>query len=82
MGMFTKLSDSADRMNGMADRLDFSFTAKIQENPEIEAYRYRSAIYKCASCACAEACDTLQAENAHLDAAPAYCRNRTLFAEG
>ena len=75
MGFFRKFAQSPDLVGGMAERLGIDMTARMLRDPEIEAPRFRSMALRCAACAGQAGCAQLQAENAHLDAPPGYCRN-------
>lgn len=82
MGIFTRLNESCSLMEGMADRLGVDLAAGIETAPEIGAASYRRMVLACAGCTEHDACTDLQAEHAHLEAAPEYCRNRERFAIG
>ncbi len=76
MGLFSKMAESADLMNGMAVRLGADLPAYLERDPEINAASYRAMIYRCSTCTDQEGCRTLQATHDRLDRAPAFCRNK------
>lgn len=79
MGFFDKVDESGRLVEGMADRLGFDLADRMAAAPETAAMAYRSMVLACSGCTEHEACTRLQAENAHLDVAPPYCRNRSRF---
>lgn len=79
MGLFSKLGQSTDLMNGMAERLGVDLGAAIVRYPEIEAQRYRNMAIRCSSCTDQDACAELQRSSDHLDAAPSYCQNKAVL---
>lgn len=76
MGIFKNLSKSAGLVNDMADRLDVDLNHIGGLDPENSAYAYRSAVMSCSACKKHEDCRHLLDENATLEDAPDYCRNR------
>ncbi|MEP4038479.1 DUF6455 family protein [Pseudophaeobacter sp.] len=80
MGLFSKLGQSTDLVEGMADRLGVDFADSIAADPEAEGRKFRRAVLNCSHCGNQAGCADLQAENAHLDEAPSYCRNRDMLA--
>lgn len=81
MGLFSRIGRSTDLVSGMADRLDVTLLSVDDTiNPEGVARGFRQAVFRCASCAHHGECAELQAANAHLDEAPAFCRNADLMA--
>ena len=79
MGWIAKIARSADLASGMMDRLGSNFAQTILEAPETGTRAYAGVVYRCAGCSDQEACAKLQAENAHMDHAPAYCRNADIL---
>ena len=80
MGFLSRIAQSADLVTGMADRLDIALDDRLLHHTEQESYRLRGMIMRCAGCTEKSACATLQNGTTHLDAAPAYCRNRDALA--
>jgi len=79
MGWISKIARSADLASGMMDRLGSDFAEDILRNPESGTHKYAGVVFRCAGCSDQEGCAKLQAENAHLDHAPAYCRNKKIL---
>ena len=79
MGLFSKLGQSADLVNGMADRLGVDLSGPISHDPEMEAQKYRRAVLRCSNCSNQDGCIGLQAKSSHLDQAPSYCMNTDMF---
>lgn len=79
MGLFRKISHSADLVKGMAERVGADFDASNAASPETEVSRYRSAVFGCSTCRAQGECQQLQDSCTHLDAAPDYCVNRDLL---
>ena len=75
MGWISKIANSADLASGMMTRLGSTFADDILENPDTGTRRYAAVVYRCAGCSDQAGCAQLQAQNAHLDHAPSYCRN-------
>ncbi len=80
MGLFSRISRSADLMKGMAERVGADLEAVTLANPETEVARYRSAVLSCSTCREQDACQKLQQGCTELDEAPAYCVNRDMLA--
>ena len=76
MGIRSRFGTSATLTQGMAERLGADLPAVIEQDPEYAARAFRSAVLRCMRCTDQNACAHLQAENATLDHAPDYCRNR------
>lgn len=70
-----KFDESCSLTAGMAERLGVDIPGAMVHDPEMQAQAFRSAVLKCMTCKEQGACQALQDENAHLDAAPSYCRN-------
>ena len=79
MGIFDKLNKSAGLVNDMADRLDVDLNHLGGLDEESSAYRYRSAVIACSRCGKQGECRHLLDDNAKLDDAPEYCRNRAIM---
>jgi len=79
MGWISKIANSADLASGMMDRLGSSFAQDILDSPETGVHKYASVVFRCAGCPDQEGCAKLQAENAHLDHAPSFCRNKDVL---
>ena len=79
MGIFKSLSDSAALVDDMADRLDVDLARLDRLDPELSATKYRRAVLSCSACGKQGDCRHLLDENAKLDDAPAYCRNRDIM---
>ncbi len=79
MGFLKKMARSADLANGMADRRDLDLAERILRNPDTAGVELSRMIMRCAGCSDQDGCEKLQACSSHLDAAPDYCRNKTLF---
>lgn len=75
MGWFSRIARSADLASGMMERLGSTYADEILAHPETGTQRFASLVYRCAGCRDQDGCAKLQAENAHLDHAPSYCRN-------
>ncbi len=75
MGLFSKLNKSAALMNGMAQRVGVDLSAGMLTSTHQAAPAYRNLVLRCAGCSEQAACEVLQADHDHLDAAPGYCRN-------
>ncbi len=80
MGLFSRISRSADLMNGMAHRVGADLEAATLADPDSEVARYRSAVLGCSTCREQDACQKLQQGCTQLDEAPAYCVNRDMLA--
>lgn len=80
MGLFSKLGQSTDLVEGMADRLGVDFADSMAADPEMEVRKFRRAVLNCSHCDNQAGCADLQAANTHLDKAPSYCRNRDMLA--
>ncbi|AVO39241.1 DUF6455 family protein [Pukyongiella litopenaei] len=76
MGLFSKMADSADLVNGMAERLGADLRSYLGRDPEINAASYRTMVYRCTTCVDQDGCRMLQSAHDRLDHAPAYCRNK------
>jgi hypothetical protein len=76
VGLVSKINKSAELMSGLAQRMDVDLSESILANPETAAREYRSMVLRCTGCTDQDACAHLQDEQAHIDAAPDYCRNR------
>ena len=79
MSYFTKLSESAALVSGMATRLDVSMDDRLPTAPDIFARSYADMVARCAHCPEHVACARLQDENPALDAPPDYCVNKMSF---
>ena len=79
MSYFSKMSDSADLVSGMATRLDIDFADRIAAAPDMAARSFASMVMRCSGCREQAACRKLQEENLMLDAAPEYCMNRDVL---
>lgn len=79
MGFFTSIADSADLMNGMAERLGADLAEAVARDPENEAAKYRTMVMRCSHCTDRDACAELQGSHAHLGGAPGYCRNKAVL---
>lgn len=79
MGFFSRISQSADLMHGMAARLGADVTNPILRNPDQGALDFRAMILRCSACTDQVGCANLQARCAHLENAPAYCLNKAEF---
>ncbi len=79
MGLIKTMEQSADLVNGMADRLGIDMVEVISRDPEQAGPSLLRAIMRCSKCDDQEGCTRLQAANDHLDAAPVYCRNKEAF---
>lgn len=82
MGIFKNLSESAGLVTDMADRLDVDLTHIGGLDAESSAAAYRSVVMSCAACKQHEDCRHLLDDNAKLDDAPGYCRNRHVMHRG
>ncbi|MFC4215324.1 DUF6455 family protein [Pseudophaeobacter arcticus] len=80
MGLFSKLGQSTDLVEGMADRLGVDFGKSIVADPEAEGRKFRRAVMNCSHCTNQAGCADLQASHSHLEEAPGYCRNRDMLA--
>lgn len=80
MGLFRRFAQSSDLVGGMADRLGIDMNARMMRDAEYEAPRFRSMVLRCADCSGHADCAALQADHAHLEAAPDYCRNKATLA--
>lgn len=81
MGLFRRISRSADLVKGMADRVGADFDAANAASPETEVSRYRAAVFGCSTCQAQGECQRLQDSCTHLDEAPEYCVNRDMLSE-
>lgn len=79
MGLFSKLNRSGDLASGMAERRGVDLSDRILQNPDAGGQEFRRILMRCAHCSDQEGCAALQAGNDHLDAAPNYCMNKSLF---
>ncbi|MFD3189567.1 DUF6455 family protein [Sedimentitalea sp. HM32M-2] len=79
MGLFSKLSGSADLVNGMADRLDADLADAICRDPESQAAKFRSMVITCSACSDQEGCAELQSREDHFESAPDYCLNKDIL---
>lgn len=79
MGLFSKVGQSSDLVNGMADRLGVDFSDAILRDPEIEAQKYRRAVMRCSQCSNQTGCVALQGGTSQLEQTPEYCMNTDLF---
>jgi hypothetical protein len=79
MGLFSKLGQSADLVNGMADRLGVDMSGPIIHDPEMEAQKFRRAVLRCSQCSNQNGCVELQGCTSTLDKTPDYCMNADLF---
>lgn len=76
MGLFSRISQSANLVHGMAARLGTDVANPILRNADQAAPAFRAMILRCSACTDQAACADLQARNAHLEAAPDYCMNK------
>ena len=81
MGLFTKVGQSSDLVNGMADRVGVDFADAIARDPEMEAQKYRRAVMRCSQCTNQSGCIELQGRTSELDETPDYCMNTDLFTQ-
>ena len=79
MGWISKTARSADLASGMMDRLGSTFPEDVMKNPDVNVHKYAGIVFRCSGCSDQDGCARLQAENAHLDKAPSYCRNAALL---
>ena len=79
MGIFKTLSESAGLVNDMADRLDVDLTQIGGLDVESSATAFRSAVVSCSACEQHGECRHLLDDNAKLEDAPDYCRNRHIM---
>jgi hypothetical protein len=79
MGLMRKLSDSADLVNGMSQRLGIDQAACLARDPEGEARRLMQMVSRCAGCLAQGACSDLQARHDQLATCPVYCENKACF---
>ncbi|SFP81232.1 DUF6455 family protein [Tranquillimonas alkanivorans] len=79
MSLFEKIDRHVSLMHGMAERCDADLSAMVERPRGAEIYR--AAVLRCTGCRCPGACAHWQAEHETAEAAPAFCRNRELFAE-
>ncbi|KJZ21589.1 DUF6455 family protein [Tritonibacter mobilis] len=79
MGLMRKLSDSADLVNGMSQRLGIDQAARLARDPEGEARRLMQMVSRCAGCLAQGACGDLQARHDQLATCPVYCENKACF---
>jgi hypothetical protein len=79
MGLFSKLGQSTDLVNGMADRLGFELDEQVARDPETEGNKYRRAVMRCSKCTNQSGCIELQKQTSHLEQPPAYCMNSDMF---
>lgn len=79
MGWISKIARSADLASGMMQRLGSRFPQDVLDHPETGTSKYASIVFRCAGCPDQDGCAKLQAEHAHLDHAPAYCRNKDIL---
>ena len=75
MNLFTRISDSAQLVAGMATRLDIDIADRIAAAPDSAVRSYAAMVVRCSGCRDQAACRKLQEENLLLDRAPDYCRN-------
>ncbi|WP_417699207.1 DUF6455 family protein [Pseudophaeobacter sp.] len=80
MGLFSKLGQSTDLVEGMAERLGVDLIDGIAKDPAGEARKLRRAVQNCSHCTNQVGCSDLQARNSELASAPQYCRNRDTLA--
>ena len=71
-----KIERSCALIHGMADRLGCDIPGAVKSDPLSQARAYRSAVLRCNACQHHDDCQKLQNDNATLDKAPDYCRNR------
>ena len=76
MGLFSRISQSADLVHGMATRLGADIANPILRNPDQAALHFRAMILRCSACTDQAGCADLQARCAQLDHAPDYCMNK------
>lgn len=79
MSIFSRISESAGLVSGMASRLDIDLADRIPAAPESAARGYAAMVMRCAGCRAQAACRQLQDANPILDHAPDYCRNRDIL---
>lgn len=79
MGLFSKLGQSADLVEGMADRLGIDYGAVIAKDPEAEGRKFMRAVMNCSKCSNQDGCAELQAHSRQLTETPEYCRNSDML---
>ncbi|THH38274.1 adenylosuccinate lyase [Aliishimia ponticola] len=79
MTYFSKMSESAGLVSGMASSLDVDLTERLASSPETGARSYAEMVRRCSNCTQQSACAQLQEANPMLDDAPEYCTNRDLL---
>lgn len=79
MGLFSKLGQSTDLVEGMADRLGIDYGEVIARDPETEGRKFMRAVMNCSRCSNQEGCADLQAQCDHLLRTPNYCRNSDML---
>ncbi len=82
MGLFNKITESAGLVQDMAQHLDVDLTHMSGLDAQTSVAQFRSAVMRCVSCDHHEECRHLLDENATLDTAPDYCRNRNVMVRG
>ena len=74
--MFSRFDRHTRLMNRMADALGRDLETEMMAG-ELTPEAYREKVLRCVGCREADACEALlDGSGGHLDAAPAYCRNR------
>lgn len=72
MGFFEKMSQRLGLMDRMSDTLGADTGA-------LAPAAYRTAVLRCASCGQGDACKGWLDRHDHANAAPGYCRNKSLL---
>ena len=83
MGIFkrvqSRLDKSGDLVFGMSRRLGVDLGHRVVHDPEAEARRLRTMLFRCAQCTNQEGCAHLQDRFDTLEDAPGYCMNKRAF---
>lgn len=79
MGLFSKLGQSTDLVEGMADRLGIDYGEIVAKDPEAEGRKFMRAVLNCSHCSNQDGCAELQAQSSQLSDTPEYCRNRDML---
>lgn len=79
MGLFSKLGQSTDLVEGMAERLGIDYADVIAKDPETQGPKFMRAVMSCSHCTNQDGCVKLQENCSELETAPGYCRNGELF---
>ncbi|EBA16324.1 hypothetical protein RSK20926_21400 [Roseobacter sp. SK209-2-6] len=79
MGLFSKLGQSTDLVEGMADRLGIDYGEVVARDPETEGRKFMRAVLNCSKCSNQDGCAKLQAQSDQLATTPDYCRNTDML---